>query len=108
MGVVVSKDAWLDTEIGEFTDPDRLRKNLKHQFNQLNQYPRVQQNIMTTWGTERGRGVLMGLIVDDRNRPNHNVQGFPAEIYTSLNNLLEIHDDKFPQYKPKQQLWDIL
>jgi len=107
LGLIVSKNAWLDTEPGEFADPERLRKNLKHQLKQLEQYPRVQQNIATTWGTERGRPVLVGLIVDNRDRPNSKVQGFPAEIYTVLNNLLELHDENFSQYKPRLQPWDI-
>lgn len=98
---------WQDTEPGEYADPERVKLNLTHQLNQLDEYPRVKANVASTWGTQRGRTVLVGLLVDDRDRCNSRVQGFPEHIYITLDALLELHDLRFPQYKPKDLLWDI-
>lgn len=99
---------WQDTEPGALADPERLRFNRRVQLDRLAQYPRVQANVLSTWGTSRGRETLTGLLVDDRDRFNSKVQGFPPEVYAALDNLLELHDLRFPQHKPKRDIWDIL
>lgn len=97
---------WLDTEPGEFSSDETKRKSYRYQLALLDQYPRVRANIASTWGTQRGRSVLTGLIIDDRARHNHKVQGFPVHILLVLNALLDIHDNRFPQHKPKAEMWD--
>lgn len=99
---------WQDTEPGPLLTQEQLRLNRKHQLEVLAPYPRVQANVLSTWGTRRGRETLAGLLVDDRDRFNSRVKGFPAQVYTALDNLLELHDIRFPQHKPKSDIWDIL
>lgn len=97
---------WQDTEPGEYASQEALLRNFTYQVKQLHEYPRVQTNVISTWGTKRGRDVLTGLLIDDRDRPAHAVQGFPEYVGTTLVALLELHDTRFPQHKPKEQPWD--
>ena len=97
---------WQDTEPGEDASEEALLRNFSYQLNKLKEYPRVQANVASAWGTQRGREVLVGLLVDDRDRHATKVQGFPEHIVITLSALLDLHDTRFPQHKPKQQPWD--
>ena len=97
-------DLFVNTVPGEL-DSDKL-SNVGYQISLLAKYPRVQANISTLWGTLKGRSLLSGLVVDDRDRDHSKVQGFPEPILATLTNLLELHDRFYPQFKPSQTVWD--
>jgi hypothetical protein len=97
---------------GAFDDtvPGELEKarveDVGYHISLLEKYSRVKASIESMWGTERCRKYLVGLVIDDRDRPNSKVQGFSPEVLTTLSTLLELHDKFYPQHKPKQNLWD--
>jgi len=108
--IVISAIDIDDTQISDFAEmqeePPKL--DVKTEISLLKDYPRVKAIIESTWGTEKGRHYLNGLIIDDRPfRENSKVQGFPKHIYTTLNNLLTLHDETYPKYVPETKLWDI-
>jgi hypothetical protein len=78
--------SWQDTVPSGLDSSD-----CKQLLSLLDQYPRVRNNIADSWGTEKGRKVIVGLLVDDRNRHNNKVQGFPAKIYAVLNALHNVY-----------------
>lgn len=99
---------WRDTEPGENATEERKNNNISFQLAQLSSYPRVQNKIITNWGTDKGRNTIVGLLVDDRDRHNNKVQGFPESVIKTLGLLLELHDKHFKQYKPEEKLWDVI
>lgn len=84
------------------------KMTFKYQIELLSDFPRVQANISSLWGTARGRECICGLLIDDRpGRDNSKVKGFPPEVYVTINNLLLIHDKIFPKLIPPTSPWDV-
>ncbi len=72
-------------------------------MDKLNAYPHIQNQLLYRWGTAAARDYLEKLKISDRS----NRQGFPFEIIICINELCELHDNAFPQFKPKTDHWDI-
>jgi hypothetical protein len=95
-----------DTQISGFSDLIEddastfgIDHDVKHQLSLLSNFTRIKENIQATWGSDRCRKYLHGLLVDDRpGRDKTKVKGFPAQTYAAISNLYAIHDERFPQY----------
>lgn len=107
--IVISAIEVDDTHISAFGDLEEKPKlDFKTEILLLADYPRVKATIESTWGTNKCRQYIHGLLIDDRpGRENSKVQGFPKQVYIVLNNLISIHDEAYPQFVPKSKVWDI-
>lgn len=83
-----------------------IKKDIRYCLDCLKDYSRIKANIESMWGTNQGRKYIFGLIVDDRDRPNSKVSGFPATVIEAINILLELHDEFYPAHKPPVSVWD--
>lgn len=76
----------------------------------LGKFPRLYQRIELIWGTDVCRDYLHELIAGDnsRGRPMSEIQCFPMEVLTALIELLALHDDEYPQFRPIKTVFDDL
>lgn len=65
----------------------------------LQRFPHLER-IVTTWGTRTCRDFLTHLMTDTRDGRR---QGFPPEHAWTIFKLLAEHDEKFPQFEPREQ-----
>lgn len=75
-------------------------------FESLNGFPHVRRKVEGTWGSRVCRNYLCDLLVDSRDRNHTDVQGFPVEVFNTLNTLLEMHDTTYPAHIPVKSIWD--
>lgn len=67
----------------------------------LKDYPHIISKIETYWGTKFCRKFLQELLLTDTPR-----NGFPFQIVLAITDLIELHDELYPQLTPKQNVWD--
>lgn len=65
--------------------------------NMEEQFPRIFKSVRTMWGSPECREYLMNLGVQEGGADR---QGFPFEILTEINHIVDAHDDQFPLHKP--------
>lgn len=83
-----------------------ISKDQNNYLSGLNEFPRLKNNIASVWGSIDGRKYIFGLIVDERDRYNSDVNGFPPTIVDELAWLLELHDKFYPCFKPAVNIWN--
>jgi hypothetical protein len=67
-------------------------------------FPRIAMGLEIRWGTADFEPYVMDLLNDTR---NHTRQGFPKEVYSSLNRILLTHHNLFPsKRRTSKDAWD--
>ena len=68
---------------------------------QLGHYKHIQFRVELYWGTREFRPYIQELLTPKRS----NRKGFPLCDLQTILDLLELHDETFPQFKPKFDPW---
>jgi len=76
---------------------------LQNFIDNLSMFPHIQKNIQTMWGTEKCRWCIHSIMRQD-DRPYRD--GFPLYVFRTLYHIAMLHDDEFPQFRPKAGPWD--
>jgi hypothetical protein len=74
----------------------------KELVDKLTQFPHIQTKLNWVWGSRECRQFLSSLTTADR----LNRKGFPFEVVMVIDDLIILHDNVYPQFKPKPSLWD--
>jgi hypothetical protein len=71
----------------------------------LDKFPNLQNKIEIMWGTQQCRDYIDDLCIDDRceARPR---QGFPFETLLTIESLLDLHDQLYPQFSNQPCIWN--
>ena len=76
---------------------------MNHLLDKLKDYPHIQKKLWM-WGTRECRDFLTSLTTT--NRPNR--RGFPFEITLVIQDLCDLHDAEYPEFKPPPTIWATL
>lgn len=68
---------------------------------QLGSYKHIQFRVELYWGTRELRPYIQELLTPARSGR----RGFPLCDLQTIQDLLELHDERFPQFKPKFDPW---
>ena len=74
----------------------------KSLHSKLGSFPHIQRKLDLVWGTEFGRPYLFELLHPER----IGRKGFPFDVLLAVQDLLELHDQTFPHFKPRDATWD--
>lgn len=66
----------------------------------MSRFPHIIEKLNLVWGFKEGSEYLRSLTVDDRGGR----QGFPADMLFTIHRLIELHDEKYPQYSTTSHL----
>ena len=72
-------------------------------IDKLNNFPHIQRKLWM-WGNRECRQYLESLALSDR--PSR--KGFPFEIALVIQELVELHDAQYPQFRPPDSVWSQL
>jgi hypothetical protein len=71
---------------------------------ELDEFPHVRQNIIDKWGTGDFRPYVKQLLINEERTIR---QGFPPKIFSSVNKLLNLHDNLYQHLTPhKKPTWE--
>jgi hypothetical protein len=65
------------------------------QRERMSAFPHLIEKLERQWGTPECRKLLAGLLVTDR----EGRQGFPFDVLLAIDEIIEKHDEEFPQFK---------
>jgi len=68
---------------------------------QFDKFPHIKSKLEWMWGTKECRKYLLSLKISDRPR-----NGFPFAILIAIDDLIELHDITYPQWRPIDTVWD--
>ena len=71
----------------------------------LTPFPHIIKKIDTCWGSADCRSYIHSLMRQDDRTDR---QGFPLYAWRSIYDLAMLHDDEFPQFRPKPGPWDFV
>ena len=74
----------------------------RHFLDHLASFPHVVSRVDATWGSQECRDYLVELL---RQSDRINRQGFPAVAFRAIFDLLDLHDIRFPGFRPPPDPW---
>jgi hypothetical protein len=81
------------------------QKTFVELLDSIGEYTNVKNKIELTWGTREGRAYLDDLCLDTRCEAIPR-QGFKFDALLAIEDMLELHDKTFPQFKLSGDLWN--
>lgn len=86
-----------------YTQENHIRNyEPRHFYDNLTKFPHVVEKSTSLWGSQECRDYLVNLL-SQTDRIGR--QGFPFGAFRAIFDLLELHDYRFPEYRPPQDPW---
>ncbi len=68
-------------------------------------FPHVAKAITCCWGDESFYKYIHNLTTTEPTEERKNRRGFPLDAMVEIGDITEVHDEVFPELKPKARVW---